>query len=240
MDRHARQQQRGQQDEEEDERGEDSPLGGGRHQPALQHEHVAVSHDADGEEPVADVDEEGEEHQEVAGPELLDDGDAEDVAGEVGEAVGDAEAGVEDDEPVQEGGELLAEDEVDEVTVGGEDHGHGGPGDGLHVGGHVAREHVLGRVQVQHVPHVAQAGVLPHVRHGEVHPSGHVSVALPDCKCGISFSALHSWYLCSSSGSGSGSHVCCFPPHLAVVVALSRNFYFTSILASRKSCICKI
>ena len=100
----------------------------------------------------------------------------EDVAGEVGEAVGDAEAGVEDDEPVEEGGELLADDEVYEVPVGGEDHGHGGPGDGLHVGGHVAREHVLGRVQVQHVPHVAQARVLPLFCQCQVHLSQWLSL----------------------------------------------------------------
>ena len=60
---------------------------------------------------------------------------------------------------------------MDEVPVGGEDDGHGGPGDGLHVGGHVAREHLLGRVQVQHVPHVAQAGVLPLFCQCQVHIS---------------------------------------------------------------------
>ena len=91
-----------------------------------QDEHEAVDDNADVEEPVEDAHEVGVEGGEVA--ETPDPGPHD----QHGEALVEAEAGLDDDQPVQEGLVLLPEDDVDEAAVGGDDQEDGEPLHQLH------------------------------------------------------------------------------------------------------------
>ena len=91
-----------------------------------QDEHAAVDDDADVEEPVEDPHEVGVEGGEEA--ETPDPG----AHHQHGEALVEAEAGLDDDQPVQEGLVLLPEDEVDEAAIRGDDQEDGEPLHQLH------------------------------------------------------------------------------------------------------------
>ena len=90
------------------------------------HKHEAVDNNTNVEEPVEDAHEVSIEDREVA--DTADPG----AHHQHREALVEAEAGVHDDNPVQEGLALLPEDEIDEAAVGGDDEEDGEPLHQLH------------------------------------------------------------------------------------------------------------